>query len=488
MFYPEFTKDYIRRVMTHPDRYAEDAQSLIGESIEKRRLYHGMEVPMTYQGMFLTPQEVETFQEMIRTMVSIGRKVTAEYVKNPAYRKGFHFDAAMEELILLDPGYDMPVPVGRYDIFYRGGGDYRFCELNTDGASAMNEDRVLGDLLLQSRIMQDMQKDWSLSRFSLFDSLVSVFLDRYRKIRGREAKSVAIVDVLDKGTRMEFDVYRDRFAAAGVRAVVADVRDLRFADGKLWAKDEKGEPLAIDLVYRRLVTSDFLAVRKEAKAFEEAYRAGAFLSFGSFRSQVMHAKTTFAMLHKEETLALLTPEEREFIARRIPMTWEITTPEDKSKVIEKKDAYILKPYNSYGSQGVVIGRDHTQNEWETVVNALPYAQYIAQEFVDNDPTPFLCFQNDPNAADGDSEEALPIVKSLDDTKTVSFAQALKDAETPETAGPFVVKPFGHVLGCFLFDEQFAGCYVRIGQHNMISGLRDYFTAPTFVVTRRDRIR
>ena len=476
MFYPEFTQEYIRRVMKNPDRYADDARSLIDGSVEKRRLYHGQEVPMTYQGMFLTSEEVETFQEMIRTMVSIGRKVTAEYVKNPDYRKGFHFDPEMEELILLDPGYDIPVPVGRYDIFYRGGNDYRFCELNTDGASAMNEDRVLGELLMQSRIMQNMQKDWSISSFSLFDSLVSAFLARYRQIRGREAESVAIVDILEKGTRMEFDVYRDRFAAAGVRAVVADVRDLHFAEGKLWAKEENGKPLAIDLVYRRLVTSDFLTVRKEAKAFEEAYRAGAFLSFGSFRSQVMHAKTTFAMLHKDETKALLTEEEQDFIARRIPMTWEIATSDDKREVIQHKDAYILKPYNSYGSQGVVIGRDYTQKEWESLVDALPYEEYIAQEFVDNDPTPFLFLQNGLNDA-----------PSLADEQIVSFAQALNEADTPETAGPFVVKPFGHVLGCFLFDEQFAGCYVRIGQHHMISGLRDYFTAPAFVVTPRNRI-
>lgn len=52
MFYPEFTKEYIRRVLENPSRYAQDAQSLIDGSVEKRCVYHGMEVPMTYQGMF----------------------------------------------------------------------------------------------------------------------------------------------------------------------------------------------------------------------------------------------------------------------------------------------------------------------------------------------------------------------------------------------------------------------------------------------------
>ena len=41
MFYPEFTKEYIHRVLTDPMRYAGDADHRISSSREERPLYHG---------------------------------------------------------------------------------------------------------------------------------------------------------------------------------------------------------------------------------------------------------------------------------------------------------------------------------------------------------------------------------------------------------------------------------------------------------------
>ncbi len=50
----------------------------------------------------------------------------------------------LEELILNRPTYYSPIPIARIDIFYNEKtGDFKFCEFNTDGTSAMNEDRKL---------------------------------------------------------------------------------------------------------------------------------------------------------------------------------------------------------------------------------------------------------------------------------------------------------------------------------------------------------
>lgn len=428
-------------------RYAQDAREMLENSEETRRLYHGTVIPMTYQGMFFTDETVALFQRIIDTMVTIGRKITDEFVKNPAYRKGFHFDAKTEELILIDPGYDMPVPVGRYDIFYNGGESFQFCELNTDGSSAMNEDRVLGDLLLRTRLFSEMARDWEIEPFSLFDPLVERFLARYEAITGRACQSVAIVDRLEKGTSLEFEVFRDAFCRAGVSCVIADVRELTYHDGRLFApQKETEESLAIDLVYRRLVTSDYVAIADEAQAFEQAYREHAFLSFGSFRSQVMHAKTIFSMMHDPKTRALLTDAENDFIAAHVPWTKDLVSEEDRDRVIREKDRFILKPYNSYASQGILLGREYTRERWAEEIRRLPLDRYIYQEFVDVDPTPFV---------EWDAEE-----NRLVETR------------------------FGHVIGLFLYDETFAGSYTRVGRHGLISGARPYYSAPVFTVRRK----
>ncbi|MDY3052820.1 MAG: hypothetical protein SOR89_06600 [Ndongobacter sp.] len=444
MFYPEVTRRYMQ-ILSEKKEYAREFQELLQRTEAERTLYHGLAIPMTYQGLFLQSEQTALFHRIIRRMVSIGRKVTAEYVANPAYRPGFRFSPEIEKLILIDPGYDIPVPVGRYDIFYNGGADFRFCELNTDGASAMNEDRVLGGLLLQTEAMKALSKEWTISQFELFQTLVQGLLNRYRSIRGREAETVAIVDFFDKGTTLEFEQFQRTFEKLGRRCLICSPDEFNYEQHALWATDPKtGERLRVDLVYRRVVTSDFVERMASCEAFLQGYRDQAFVMFGSFRSQVMHSKLIFSMLYHPMTDAILTEEERAFVRAHVPMTRELLTEEDRENVRSRKDRYILKPYNSYASQGIYLGREYDQDAWNALCKTLPLDAYIYQDYVDVEPTPFIVPENG----------------------------ALRETR------------LGHVLGLFLYDEQFAGSYTRVGAEGIISGARAYFAAPVFFAVKK----
>lgn len=446
MYFGEFTQEYLSRVMENPDFYYKEFQELLAASEEERTIYHGELVPMTYQGMYFGKEEVKLFKSIIKTMVSIGKKITAEFLKNPDYRQKFRFDSMTEQLILQDPGYSMPVPIGRYDIFYNGGEDFKFCELNTDGSSAMNEDRVIGKLLKKTTIYREMKKEWKISSFSLFKSLVKISLKRYRSIRGRNPRKVAIVDFMDKATKEEFLVFQKAYEKEGVSCLIADPRDFLYEDHKLiYCHPESGKKETVDMVYRRAVTSDFVDRLEECRPFYEAYSAKDFVMFGSFRSQIMHSKMIFKMLFDPRTREILSDSENRFVAKHVPMTREILTPEDKEELLAKKDHYIIKPYNAYASRGILLGQEWDDAKWKEKIEALPYNQYIYQEFVRMDKTPFL----------------------EDNGKT------------------FTINKLGHVLGLFLYDEKFAGCYIRAGHSGIISSARDYYTIPAFVVEKRD---
>ena len=64
--------------------------------------------------------------------------------------------------------YDMPVPIGRYDVFYNSADDFKMCEFNTDGASAMNEENTIGALMLRPR--RRVRQETKVDEFGLFDS------------------------------------------------------------------------------------------------------------------------------------------------------------------------------------------------------------------------------------------------------------------------------------------------------------------------------
>ena len=61
-------------------------------------------------------------------------------------------------MILHDPGYDITVPIARYDVFYNGMDKFKFIEFNTDGSSAMNKDNTVGDLLIETLAMKEFRK------------------------------------------------------------------------------------------------------------------------------------------------------------------------------------------------------------------------------------------------------------------------------------------------------------------------------------------
>lgn len=445
MFYPPFTREYVQRVLKNPERYQEDAEHRIVGTEEERKLYHGQVIPMTYQGIYFREEDVQRFQNIIRMACQIGRKVTQHFLDDPGYRKGFHFPQSIEELILMDPGYDIPVMVGRYDIFYNDDGSFQFCEFNTDGASAMNEDRVLGHILQESKIHKDMQESWSIEPFSLFDGLVDAFMHRYEQIKGRKPQHTAIVDFVDKGTTLEFEVFREAFRRKGYACSICDPRSMRYKEGKLYGTDvDSGEENAIDFVYRRVVTSDLVERWGECEDYIAAYRAQAFVQFGSFRSQVMHAKTIFSMLRDAQTQAFLDEEERAWIEAHVPWTKELLDESDREEVIQHKDDYILKPYNSYACQGVLLGREFSQEMWEEEMRKVPLDAYIYQRYVDQEPAPLLIYEK----------------------------------------GSFRTEPYAHVLGLFHYDEQFVGSYTRMGQAGIISGVRAYYATPAFLCKKK----
>jgi len=445
MYLPEVTGDYLALIEADPLRYAEEFRDILADSEERRRLYHGVVIPMTYQGLFLDDEAIAVYTRIIEIMARIGRKVTAEFVRNPDYRRGFRFDPVTEELILIDPGYDVPVPVGRYDIFYNGGTDFKFCELNTDGASAMNEDRVIGGLLLQSAAFRELGKRWKIEPFELFDSLVGAFLSRYAKIKGTQARTVAIVDFVDKGTTIEFEMFREAFERAGADCLICEPQHMRYERGRLIGRDvESGREAAIDLVYRRVVTSDFVDQIESCSDFLQAYRDQAFVMMGSFRSQVMHSKLIFDMLCDPQTQDILSDEENAFVRAHVPMTRKLITAQDYALVIERKDDFILKPYNSYASHGILLGREHEQAAWRELVEALPADEYIYQAYVDVEKTPFV------ELIDGELRTNL----------------------------------LGHVIGLFMYDEHFAGSYTRVGAQGIISGVRKYYSMPVFKASKK----
>ena len=343
--------------------------------------YHGETIHSLYIPKIFTPDDVAHIKYISETMAGIMVKVMNRYLEDESYRKLFKFDEKLEKLVCLDPGYRDILPVCRVDIFLdEKDGSFKFCELNTDGTSAMNEDRELNNAAGLLDYVIKLRKDYDLEPFELFDTLTESFMNNYRTYRNAvENPTVAIVDFLELGcSSYEFEEFRRSFERRGVTAVIADIRRLRFDGSHLF--DDKGN--RIDLIYRRAVTSDIMEHYDEVTDFLEAVKKDKVCLMGNFITQTVHDKIFFIILRDMATRSFLTDEENRFVDEHVPYTAFLTDKSIESlKLAEEKDRWLLKPQNWYGARGIYAGIDYSDEEWKFFIDRYRNTHYLVQEFV-----------------------------------------------------------------------------------------------------------
>lgn len=431
-------KEYIEIIKEQEKMCYEDYLNSIEEVKNSTAMYKGKPVPFLYMPKFYTEEDLARFKDLTSTLMMILRKVIDRFIEDPVFRKKFGFSKLLEELILTEHGYNAKVPMARIDIFYKEDGSFKFCELNADGASAMNEDRELSRILSKSIPFQIFAEKYDIKSFELFDTWVKECINIFKEFDSSiENPNVAIVDFNDKGSPNEFEVFKEAFIRNGYNTEIVDARDLKYIDGKLFFNDMK-----IDIIYRRLVTRDLLERAAEIPDFIEAAKEGNVCIVGPIKSQIIHNKIIFKVLHDTDTLELLTDKERAFIKNHIPYTAKFEGDGfDFKELIVDKDKYILKPSDFYASRGVYAGRDFDEDQWKEKLDECHGKDYLIQEYYT------------PTKSD-----------------LVEFDQ-----------GKLKVSQFNNITGMYMYNEKLYGLYSRVGKNAIISGLHDCFTLPNFIV-------
>lgn len=373
----KLNQEYLALAVADPAAREQDFTRVVNYMKKSSAIHHGEYVRTCLMPKMFTGAQFAQFAADIRLLYGIFAKITDAYFADAAYRALFGFDARTEELILRANRTPSLLPMARIDFFYNEEtGAYKFCEFNTDGTSAMNEDRELHNAQRLSSSYRAFTAAHATRTCELFDSWVDTLCAIYRRAGGAQATPyVAIVDYLECGTVNEFEVFKDHFLAKGVQAEICDVRALRYENGVLTGPEGR----RIDAIYRRAVTSDVLDHYDESRAMIAAAQDGAVLLVGDFHTQLVHNKTIFRVMQAPQTLAMLSGEETAYVHAHVPYTAAFTIA-DVERVKADKDAWILKPLDSYASRGVYAGVEYSHKEWNRIVDAIPEEGYLLQEF------------------------------------------------------------------------------------------------------------
>ncbi|MCC5909429.1 MAG: glutathionylspermidine synthase family protein [Clostridiaceae bacterium] len=437
-----FFLEHKNNVLNNKKEYIQAYEEVLKKIEKSPAKYKGKAVEFLYQPMFLSEKDLQGFHQLTGELMTILNKVIDRYLEDEDFRKHFGFSHVVEKLILKDPGYNRNVPVGRFDIFYHNHEKFQFCELNADGSSGMVEVRELQSTFENSLAIEDMKKKYKLTGFEVFDSWVDALLDNYQQFsKNKEKPRVAIVDFIDTIPSTEFLEFQKTFENRGCPTVVADIRELKYKDGKLFYED-----FEIDCIYRRAVTSDIDENQDKVKDFIEAYLDEAVCVVGPIRSQIIHNKNIFSILHDENKTFFLTEKERNFVKQHIPYTtkFDADNKEMIEFIINNKDQLVLKPTDKYASYGVYIGRDFSTEMWKEIIEERVGQDYLIQQFCDIPKKPMAMFTGED----------------------VTFVEN------------------NHIIGLFMYNEKLQGIYTRTGRENVIGSVVECFTVPNFVVEKK----
>jgi hypothetical protein len=440
-----FQNEISRKIIKNPNKYIEDAGLVDKKVKESKAIYKGKPVPYLYIPRIFNKKDIENIEKLTEDIFNIVNKTIKLYLEEKKVRKLFNFDKKLEELIKAPHYYDTYVPMGRFDIFYYGD-DYKFCELNADGSSAMNEDKELSRILLKSKPLKEMQ-DYNFKSFELFDSWVDTVEEIYQeykknrkeKIKDKSQINIGIVDLLDKTTKVEIEEFKKYFEKAGYNCFVIDGRELDYKDGDLLYQDKK-----IDIIYRRLVTKDLMDNYDTLENLIMGILSGKTCIIGPIKSQIIHTKKFFQVLYDNEFRKYLDEEEIKFIDNHIPHTKILKKDNDWEHYIENKDDYIIKPVDFYASKGVYSGKDYKRNQWEAILEESAEGEYIIQEF---------CIEAKINNIIYDK-------------------------------GKLKYNTFNNINGLYMYNEKFKGIYTRAGMRSIISGLHEGYSMASLMVAEK----
>src|SRR5580765_5338369 len=311
---------HYHELLNHQD-LAQQSLQLLDEGFDRAKLIFGGRRLLPYLRPNLVTEE--DFARVVRVCETVWgaiEKVKAAAVADESLLAELGLTPIERELAKIDPGYRFVCPTARLDSFLTDEA-YGFVELNGESPAGIAYADAAFEIFTQLPVMKRFAERYHLRRFHGSPLMLQVLVECYAEFLGRKPERpphIAIVDLKDRPTQKEFELFREYFEAQGYPSVIASPDELEFTGNRLRVRD-----FDIDIVYKRLLVNEYLPIMKEQPALLEAYRARAVCMVNSFRSKIIHKKTLFAVLTDARYKSLFTSAEHEMIKGHVPWTRQV---------------------------------------------------------------------------------------------------------------------------------------------------------------------
>jgi glutathionylspermidine synthase len=361
-------------------------------------LLHGERVTCPFLRPHILSRAIyDSIKSASETIANAFDKVADEALRNADLLHVLGLTPFEEEMARIEPRYARVCVTSRLDSYLTASG-FQFLEYNAETPAGVGDQMQLEKLLLSLPVLKGFLDEHNHWLPRPHEALLKSLLAAYREWGGEEENpQIAIVDWHGVPTASEFRVLRDYFVSRGFPAVIADPHDLEYDGDRLSV-----EGFRIDILYKRVIIHEFLQTFDRQHPLIRAYRDGRFCMANSFRSKLVHKKSSFAVLSDPKYHNLFAPSEVDVIQKHIPWTRYVRQSRTSfhgseydliSLIRDEQHQFVLKPNDDYGGHGVFLGWEMNASEWEQAIQLGLQKPYVVQQRVAIDKTAIPAFSD-----------------------------------------------------------------------------------------------
>jgi hypothetical protein len=353
---------------------------------ERRLFFGGRPLCVVLRPHFYTLNQFEYLKNETEVILGAFSKAHNAAMEQSGLRADFFLEPWEEEMLHVQKGSQIPWTTSRLDSFYSlDHNTLQFIEYNAETPAGMAYEDVLAETFLDLPVMKSFQKAYKVQPLKVRNQLLDALLQTYSDWLGgatAEKPHIAIVDWDDVPTRNEHHLCNEWFESHGVRSILSSPERLQYQNGHLWDGDFR-----VDLIYKRVLGQELFQKMGRNHAIFRAVRDGAVCISNSFQALLLYKKSSLAFLSDEAHHHLFNPEELRAINEHIPWTrvvadrrtyYNNSTIDLLDFISREKDRLVLKPNDSYGGKGVVLGWEATKDEWDTAIKSALREPYVVQ--------------------------------------------------------------------------------------------------------------
>lgn len=390
----EAIRYYHQLVLVDPAAATAQLQELREKQIARKLTFGGMPLATVLRPAFLPESAYSYIQDTVYTIRQATLKLAAAFFDKPDCLELLGLTEIERELAAIPTNVIRLSATARLDAFMTAD-SFKFVEFNAECPAGPAYTHELSRAFREMPLFEKFEQKYPVRFVSPLEHLIAGLLRIYHEeFDGREEHpSFCIVDFLNVPTYKEFELVQAYLNRFGFDCEIADPRQLECRKGWIYANGKK-----IDILYRRLLTSEFLQIKDECKAYLDGYRAQKTCYLNTFRAKLVHKKAVFQFLTDNEYNHILTNREREVIEAHIPWTRRLIDCKTSFRglaidllefIRANRKYFVIKPNDEYGGKGVVLGFAASQTEWDAAIEEGVKHGCVVQEMVDIHREPFV---------------------------------------------------------------------------------------------------